>query len=233
MPPAPLTTQLRAVLAARVPPNLGHLRWNPGRRVVVAIAIVGLCATAFAVALYVRGRPHEVAVTAPPVAVPSLSPLATVMPSAAGDVLVVDVEGKVARPGVVRVPTGSRVIDALTAAGGALPGANTTSLDLARPLVDGEQLRVDLPGVAVGPAAVITAVPPSASGTSESGGSRVNLNTATIAALDVLPGVGPVTAQHILDWRAQHGRFASVAQLQEVSGIGPATYARLAPLVTV
>jgi competence protein ComEA len=155
------------------------------------------------------------------------------MPSAASAPLVVDVEGKVAHPGVVRVPTGSRVIDALAAAGGALPGANTTSLDLARPLVDGEQLRVDLPGVAVGPAAVATGAPTTASGTSGSGGPRVNLNTATIAALDVLPGVGPVTAQHILDWREQHGRFTSIAQLQEVPGIGPATYTRLAPLVTV
>ena len=61
----------------------------------------------------------------------------------------------------------------------------------------------------------------------------VNLNTATVAELDVLPGVGPVTAQHILDWRNQHGRFTSVNQLNEVSGIGPAMYERLAPLVTV
>jgi len=216
------------MLAARRPLHLPRTAWNPGRQVIIAVVVLSVLALGFSGWLYVRGQSHEVTRAAPagPVsaaATVSIPPLPAASPTVAVQVIV-DVEGKVARPGVVRLASGSRVHEALAAAGGALPGADTTSLDLARVLVDGEQLRVDLPGTAVGPAA---------SGGAAAAAGPVNLNSATLAALDALPGVGPVTAQRILDWRTQHGRFTSVGQLQEVPGIRPATYDRLAPLVTV
>jgi competence protein ComEA len=137
------------------------------------------------------------------------------------------VQGKVRRPGVVRLPAGARVLDALRAAGGPRPGVPTTSLNLARQLADGEQVVLDPAGtVAVGSAA--------AGGTA--GGAAdgpVNLNTATLEDLDGLPGVGPVLAQRILDWREEHGRFSAVEELQEVPGIGPSTFADLKDRVRV
>lgn len=148
-------------------------------------------------------------------------------PGADGQV-VVDVAGKVRRPGIATLPVGSRVVDALEAAGGARRGVDTTALNLARVLVDGEQIVVGLPrppGVAA-PAA-------SAPGTAPSSGPLVNLNSATQAQLETLPGVGPVTAAAILTWRTDNGAFSSVDELLEVSGIGEATLAEIAPFVTL
>lgn len=145
--------------------------------------------------------------------------------------VVVHVVGQVRRPGLVVLPTGGRVGDALAKAGGALPGADLTALNLARPLVDGEQVRVPRPGEAPPPA------PPGPSGGSGGGGAGatgpVNLNTASAAALEELPGVGPVLAQRIVDWRTEHGRFTSVDELGEVSGIGEKMFAQLQDKVTV
>ena len=156
--------------------------------------------------------------------------------------VVVDVEGKVRRPGIAVLPEGSRVADALEAAGGARPGTDLRALNLARVLVDGEQLLVgvDPPvGVAAGsltgpsPPAVPGAVPPAAVPGGASPAALVNLNTADQATLETLPGVGPVTAAAILEWRTQHGAFSSVDELLEVSGIGDATLAEIAPHVTL
>lgn len=142
----------------------------------------------------------------------------------------VDVAGKVRRPGIAVLPEGSRVVDALEAAGGARPGVDLTSLNLARVLVDGEQLLVGVRTVA--PAAA-----PGASGApavpGATPGALVDLNTADLALLDTLPDVGPVTAQAIITWREEHGGFTAVEELLEVDGIGQATLASLAPLVTV
>jgi competence protein ComEA len=149
-------------------------------------------------------------------------------PSAAAR-LVVDVAGKVRHPGIVELPAGSRVVDAIAAAGGARPGVSLTSLNLARPLVDGEQIVV---GLAV----------PFGGGTPATGGAAtatspsippVNLNTATAEQLDTLPDVGPVTAQAILTWRTDNGPFSSVDELLQVSGIGAATLADVRPYVYV
>ncbi|MCW2525569.1 MAG: DNA-binding protein [Pseudonocardiales bacterium] len=141
--------------------------------------------------------------------------------------VVVDVIGKVIHPGLVRLPTGSRVDDAVRAAGGAVAGTDLSSLNLARVLVDGEQIAVGVEGAAGPPGSNST------SGTG-SGSALVNLNTATVAQLDAaLPGVGPVLAQRIVDWRTTHGRFDSVDQLKQVSGVGATTFANLKPLVTV
>ncbi len=163
--------------------------------------------------------------------------------------VVVDVAGLVVRPGVRTLATGARVTDALAAAGGVRPGADLTRLNLARLLVDGEQLYVPAPGQEPprllvpgggGPAggtggAVAsggTGVPGGSTG-GQSPGVPVDLNLADLAALDGLPGVGPVLARRILDWRTAHGRFSTVDELGEVSGIGDKVLATLRPLVTV
>jgi competence protein ComEA len=138
----------------------------------------------------------------------------------------VDVAGKVRRPGIAVLDAGARVVDALKAAGGARPGVDLSGLNLARVLVDGEQILVGVPA----PVGLAASAAPSAGAP---GGPLVNLNTATETELDGLPEVGPVTAQAILSWRDEHGGFSSVDELLEVDGIGDATLAKLAPLVTV
>lgn len=130
--------------------------------------------------------------------------------------LVVSVVGKVARPGLVTVPDGSRVADALRAAGGPLPDADLTQLNLARKLSDGEQVAVGVPP------------PPAAPGQPPG---KVDLNTATETDLETLPGVGPAMAQRILQWRTKNGRFQSVDQLREVDGIGVTRFDHLKDLV--
>ncbi|MGW8744658.1 helix-hairpin-helix domain-containing protein [Streptomyces sp. NPDC055794] len=146
----------------------------------------------------------------------------------AGAEIVVDVGGKVRKPGVHRLPAGSRVADALRAAGGVRDGAKTDGLNRARFLVDGEQ-------VVVGAPAPVAGVVPGGGGTAGSGApapaAPVSLNTATPDQLDTLPGVGPVLAQHIIDYRTQHGGFRSVDELREVNGIGERRFADLRDLV--
>jgi competence protein ComEA len=146
----------------------------------------------------------------------------------------VHVVGEVQRPGVVELPTGSRVGDAVARAGGALRGGDLGAVNLARVLVDGEQIRVPKPGESV-PAAGASGGTSGGDGGSASSTSDglVNLNTATTAQLEELPGVGPVLAQRIVDWRTEHGRFTSVDELAEVSGIGEKMFAQLQPKVTV
>ncbi|MFC5178489.1 helix-hairpin-helix domain-containing protein [Nocardioides taihuensis] len=146
---------------------------------------------------------------------------------AAGQVTV-DVAGRVRRPGIVVLPAGSRVVDALEAAGGARPHVDLSSLNLARLLTDGEQIvvAVGAPVGAAGPVPTSTAAPPT-------GAALVNLNTADESQLDTLPEVGPVTAGAIVAWRTEHGGFTAVEELLEVDGIGDATLAQIAPYVTV
>lgn len=160
--------------------------------------------------------------------------------------VVVHVVGQVNRPGLVRLAAGARVADAVSAAGGASKHADLAALNLARPVIDGEQVYVPRPGETPPP----PPAPPgggSAGGGSGGGGSGgggsggvsgsgsgpVNLNTADLGALDSLPGVGPVLAQRILDWRTEHGRFSSIEELSEVSGIGDKLLAQLKPKVTL
>jgi competence protein ComEA len=138
----------------------------------------------------------------------------------------VDVAGKVRRPGVTTLPAGARVVDALRKAGGARGRVDLSGLNLARVLVDGEQILVGRPAPGGLAASASTAAP-------DATGTLVNLNTATAEQLDTLPGVGPVTAQKILEWRGAHGAFSSVDELLEVDGIGEKTLADLAPHVTL
>lgn len=138
----------------------------------------------------------------------------------------VDVTGKVRRPGIVVLDAGSRVVDALEAAGGERSGVDLSTLNLARVLVDGEQIVVGAPRS-------VSAATPSGGGAPSGPAALVNLNTATQAELETLPDVGPVTAASIVAWRDANGGFTSVDELLEVDGIGDVTLEKLAPLVTV
>jgi competence protein ComEA len=152
----------------------------------------------------------------------------------------VDVAGRVHHPGVVTVGAGSRVQDALVAAGGSLPGVDLSALDLASRLIDGEQIRVGLsalpnalPVVSGDGTDSEPAGSSDGSGTTASAAGPVDLNQATVAQLDALPGVGPVTAQRIVDWRTTHGRFTATGQLTQIQGLGGVKGKRLLSLVTL
>jgi competence protein ComEA len=157
--------------------------------------------------------------------------------AAASEQVVVHVVGQVARPGLVRLQPGARVADAITEAGGPTKQADLAALNLARPVTDGEQVHVPRPGetppVPQGPSPPGTVSDGSGGAAGGAGGGLVNLNSADQATLESLPGVGPVLAQRILEWRSEHGRFTSVEELREVSGIGDKVFARLQPKVTV
>lgn len=195
-------------------------RLDPGRRGAAALVLVVVLSAVAVGALVLRSRPHAEPVRPPPV-------LAAASASrSAAPALVVAVTGRVRRPGVVTLPAGARVIDALRAAGGPLPGADLTTLNLARKVADGELVAVGVPG------ATADGGVPGGGGPAGQGG-KVNLNSATLEQLDGLPGVGPVLAQRILDWREANGPFVSVDQLREVTGIGDAKYGDLKDQVTV
>jgi competence protein ComEA len=165
----------------------------------------------------------------------SASGTASLAPAAVTDdrSVVVHVVGQVARPGIVRLPAGSRVVDAVTSAGGSTRSADTSRVNLARVVVDGEQIYVPTVGEPSGPAASGGVAGSGAGGGPAATTGAVNLNTADESALDALPGVGPVLAQRILAWREQHGTFSSVDELTEVQGIGDKLLESLRPLVTV
>lgn len=225
LPPPSLREAVRTALVDRLPPTLRGARVGPGRRGWRALLVVALLAVAVSGVLWWRSR--SVPSALPPVAVHSAASSATASAGTpAPRLIVVDVVGKVRHPGIVRLPDGSRVYDAIRAAGGLKPRADTRGLNLARKLVDGEQVVVGVPAMGGG------ASPP-AGGASPAPSAKLDLNAATLEQLDGLPGVGPVLAQRILDYRTKIGRFTAVSQLKEVSGIGPARYADLEPLVSV
>lgn len=221
-------------LAGLVPePLRGRVAVGPAQLTVVAVLVaVGLAVSCW---WLLRGSPQRVdtpPVAPAPVALTSAPPLTGASPVAAGAsaspgaTVTVDVAGRVRHPGIVVLDAGARVVDALEAAGGARHGVDLSTLNLARPLVDGEQVVV---GIGPPPGAAASAV--SSPGTP--GGPLVDLNTATQEQLESLPEVGPVTAQAILAWRDEHGGFTAVDELLEVDGIGDATLSQLAPYVTV
>lgn len=190
--------------------------------VVVAVAAVLLVGVA-----WLRISASSEAVPVPRAHTTAPLPTGTPSPSASAGagVVVVHVAGKVRHPGVLTLPVGSRVVDAVRKAGGPRGGADLSALNLARVLVDGEQILVGAPAT-VGPAAADGAV----GGDPGAGpGDRVSLNQATLEQLESLPGVGPVTAQKILDYRTAHGAFGSIDELLDVDGIGEKTLAELAP----
>ena len=147
----------------------------------------------------------------------------------------VHVAGRVRRPGLVRLPAGSRVQDAIRAAGGATPGADLDAVNLARKLTDGEQVRVPAPGDPAAPLPAGAAGPGAPGGPGGPGAAPsapLDLNTATVEQLDTLPGVGEVTAGRIVAYRSAHP-FTAVDELLEVPGIGQRRYEQLKDLVTV
>ena len=222
---------LRGVVERWAPVGLRTARTDPSRRGAVVLVGVALLA-ALAVGAYVwHGRPQQEAI-APPSVVSVPAPAGPAGPAASATSLVVAVSGKVRRPGVVTVPAGARVIDVLKAAGGPLRGADLGMLNLARKVADGELVTVGVPAPASGGPAAGGGAPPAGAAAGGADG-PIDLNTATLSELDTLPGVGPVLAQRILDWRTEHGRFATVDQLSDVPGIGDARLAQLRDLVRV
>lgn len=219
--------------------------FDPGRRGVRALAAVAVVVVLIAALLAWQARPRV-----DPVAPPGIDPAAAAAsltnddpavpghaagpggsgPAASSPVeVVVAVGGKVRKPGLVQLPPGARVADALQAAGGADPGVDVAPLNLARKVTDGELIMV---GVTLPPGAVTTA-PAAHPAPGAPGAGPVNLNTATLAELDTLPGVGPVLAQRIVDARDAQGGFKAVSDLREVEGIGTSRYEQLKDLVTV
>ncbi len=225
---------LRGWLGDRVPETLrGRVGLDAGP-VLLVVGLVALALTATAFVVLRMGGDAEPVPRLSALQNPSASPSplvpsagATAASSTVPGTVTVDVAGKVRRPGVTTLPAGSRVVDALKQAGGARGQVDLSSLNLARVLVDGEQILVGRPAAPGGLAASASTAAPDAAG------ALVNLNTATSAQLDTLPGVGPVTAQKILDWRTANGAFSSVDELLEVDGIGEKTLAELAPHVTL
>ncbi|MBF6385678.1 helix-hairpin-helix domain-containing protein [Nocardia farcinica] len=244
-----------------VPERFRGARVDPGRRGAVTLVLVGVLAVLVTAFVLTRAQPvtHPVpplasvrTTTAPP-GVP-VSGAARTQAAAPGSVpvpethsatgeLVVSVVGPVHRGGLVRLPAGARVADALAAAGGPRDGADLTGLNLAQRVQDGDQILVGAAaatgdGPRLGSATISAGGAGGAAGTAAGAplpgtAGKIDLNTATEAQLDALPGVGPVTARAILAWRTANGRFTAVDQLAEVDGIGPARLARLRELVTV
>lgn len=228
---------------------LAKVRVDPGRSGAIALAVVAAVAVLITVFTLVGDHPAPVAAAKLP-AVESVSPVSRSTdqsPPAAPQQPVVSVVGLVHSPGLQTLAPGARIADALAAAGGVLDGADTIGLNMARPVADGEQIvvgiaeRPGLPkslgssvssGAGAQDAPATPAHPTSRSAPGKAGG-LIDLNTATVAQLDTLPGVGPVTAAAIVAWRDTHGKFTSVDQLGEVDGIGPARLEKLRALVHV
>jgi competence protein ComEA len=206
------------------------VRWSPGRRGSRSLWLAALGAAVVLVGWTWFDRPSVEPVvngstaapaisSTPPAATPTVGEVSTTTPA-----IVVSVVGLVARPGLVTLPAGARVADAIEAAGGFLPEADTAMVNLAALVTDGQQVSVGVPaapGASAGPAG------------SPAAGGKIDLNAATAADLDALPGIGPVLAQRIVDHRAQHGPFRSVDDLDDVPGIGPAIFGELVDLVVV
>jgi competence protein ComEA len=231
------------------------IRWRLGLRVAVLVGLAALVAAGLFWWQAAAGRPGILplgSATGSPPAKPAGS--APAEPGSAGreeagepgepedrnqagtsapGVVVVHVAGAVTAPGVVRLPAGSRVQDALSAAGGAAADADVNLLNLAQVVQDAQKIHVPVRGEGLPAAAATEGLPGTGSAEARMPGSRTNLNTAGVAELDALPKVGPVLAQRIVDWRKEHGAFTSVEELDAVDGVGPKMLEALLPLVTV
>jgi competence protein ComEA len=206
-------------------------RWRHDPRLGVVLLLAGACiAGVFWYRSGVAGSPSAAAPAA--TAPTTTAPTATTSTVATATNLVVHVAGAVAKPGVVTLRAGSRVVDAIDAAGGARANADLDRLNLAAKLTDGERVAVPVRGQPAPP------LEPTTSGGDDAGGGSgasgpINLNTASLTQLESLPGIGPTLAQAIVDARERSGGFRSVDDLRRVRGIGDARFAQVKALVTV
>ena len=191
------------------------------QRKAVLIVFGAFIALAFLFFALAQGRDSQPVETAIPAIITPTIP-------AIAEELIVDVSGRVRKPGVYSLVKGSRAIDALNLAGGALPGVNLGDINLAHILFDGEQIIVGAPRVAYssGSRSAPKAKAPTAA-------SPLSLNSATLAQLDTLPGIGPVMANRIFAYRKLNGPFTLLDDLKKVSGIGDATFAEISKLVRI
>ncbi|TDD15327.1 ComEA family DNA-binding protein [Nonomuraea diastatica] len=213
--PAPVPPTFQAFRSALVSQSPALDPGKPGLRVLVAVGALAIAVAAFIVW---RSQPSPAPLPPP---TPVSSPAPSTTPTAPK--VTVHVAGKIRRPGVYLLPSGARVTDAVTAAGGVSRGASTDALNLARRLIDGEQIVVGAPPGTVPQGSPITGP----------AGGLIDLNTATPDQLEELPGVGEVLAARIAEFRTTHGGFTSIDQLREVSGIGPRTFDGIKPKVRV
>jgi competence protein ComEA len=200
----------------RALPRLDQLKTSLTSQHKRALLAVAICAIAISVLSLIAAQvqPAEEVVAAEPTMSAGAS---------APSLLVVDVQGSVVNPGIYQLPLGSRVADAIKAAGGVIAGSDSSTINLARFIEDGEQIYLS---------EVVEQVTGSSGGSSISGG-KLNLNRATESELDALPGVGPVLAKRITGYRSEHGNFGSIDELRKVTGIGPAKFRELSDFVTV
>ncbi|MFC8180661.1 MULTISPECIES: ComEA family DNA-binding protein [Nocardiaceae] len=246
-----------SALSAYLPERWRGARMDPGRTGLLGLCGVGLIVLLVAGYAMLRDSPQVAPVPALPVVQPvsdSQSTPSATEPSVPEPPsrIVVSVVGLVVSSGLVNLPPGARVADAIAAAGGVLEGADMLALNLAAKVSDGDQIIVGVlppegrpvvsgtvrdsaassgPGSANGPDSVDQ--PGSAEDSATGSTALVNLNTATVAELDALDGVGPVTAANIVAWREVNGKFGDIGQLAEVDGIGPVRLEKLRPQVTV
>jgi competence protein ComEA len=226
-----------------------HLRPDgserPRRRLtsrhLAVMAALTLLAVVVSVGWLLRAKAMPMAVAVSPETASVPSPAASVSPSAASvtpsasatPTILVHVIGAVVKPGVVRLPEGARVEDALAAAGGLRGDAAPAELNLAAVVSDGTQIIIGTKASPRGEVREGSTSSGSVSTGTATVGAIIDLNTATLTQLDTIPGIGPVTAQAILDYRTKHGKFTKIEELQEVDGIGTKTYAQIAPHVRV
>ncbi|MGE2835023.1 helix-hairpin-helix domain-containing protein [Mycobacterium sp. SMC-4] len=221
---------------------LARIRADPGRAGMLALGAVGVVAVLVTVVTLIGDQPAAVvSAKLPPVEAVPTSTGATPAAPGPAEPVVVSVVGLVHTPGLVTLPPGARIADALEAAGGAVDGADVLGLNMARRVADGEQIVVGLeappgqPGQMGSSVVAESSATPSGLPAEKPGAATalVDLNTATVEQLDTLPGIGPVTAAAIVAWRDANGRFQSVDQLGDVDGIGPARLDKLRDLVRV
>lgn len=237
---APRAQQLLQQAETRLRAGEGgaRLRWAPSPRIVLAALIAVVIVTVMAG--WAQGKtPSSGGLPANPSFSATAKEAPGPSPAATGEVLV-DVVGKVKKPGVVRLEASARVQDAIKAAGGALPGTDLSGLNLARRLSDGEQLRVGIDENSAPEAGAESAGVGAAESTGQqagegaaagSGGGKISINEASKQQLEQLPGVGQALAQRIVDYRQSQGRFQNLEDLKNVSGIGEKKYASLSAMI--
>lgn len=190
------------------------------------VFFAGLTIGALVVALRGRMQPAPIVITPP-------SPTVTPLPSPSPGLLRVHISGEVRVPDVYELPTGAILRDGINAAGGMTRSAAADLLNLALPLADGMHVHVPALDQTTSEPALIERAAPGTAPLGTSTGELINLNTATLEELDQLPGVGPSTAQKIIDYRQANGPFATIDEIQNVSGIGPAKLEQIRDLVTI